>query len=887
LSFVGVRNSIKKGDGGAISFSLMNKLCDHLIAGLTCTRYLLKLNIIFSFKYLIANAFIFNMVLNFILTYFSSNSCNIVARQRLDYHPPEKFIILEVSADWSLKGSGDLAKRDLSLKIGEFVSSLGTFKDVEIQVGRILEEWEEALGPTPFPEIATLREWDHKLLSRYKPFYMPFCDLCCLCTFGKCDLTGDKRGACGITMAGQQSRIVLLACCIGASAHTEHARKMLNHLIEEYGRDTPLDVALNTNVEAPHVRLVCGIRPRTLRDLDDALTYVEGQLVQLLASTHTGQEGSNIDYESKVFHAGMLDHVAMEIADIAQISVLGFPKGEPEAPLADLGFGAIDPSKPVILVIGHEVLPSIEIVDYLMEHGLFGDVEVGGLCCTAHDTTRYNKSARIIGPISWELRFIRSGIPDVIVIDKQCIRTDVLLEAEKIMAPLIATSEMSCQGLPDLTQEDPERIVEDLVGGRLPGALILDPKKVGEVAVKVAMKIAPKRANFKALLPEDVRALAQRCRRCGECVRACPNNLPIPDAMNEAKTGDLTLLSTLYDVCVGCGRCESACPEDLPIISMINASSSKRISEERFKVRVGRGAIQDVEIREVGRAIVFGEIPGVLALVGCANYPEGGADVSKIAEEFLKRRFIVVASGCAAMAIAMTKDEEGLSLYERYPGVFDAGGLVNVGSCVSNAHITGAAIKIANIFAKRPLRANYEEIADYIYNRVGAVGVAWGAMSQKAASIAAGCWRLGIPVIVGPHGSKYRRMLLGRKEREEDWMVYDARTGERVYVGPAPEHLFYAAETVEEAMVAIAKLTMRPNDTSKGRAVKLSHYIDLYQRYYGGLPEDLHLYVRSSADIPFTMRDQVVAALEKAGWVEGKIASPDPTLLERLVRRRQ
>jgi acetyl-CoA decarbonylase/synthase complex subunit alpha len=238
------------------------------------------------------------------------------------------------------------------------------------------------------------------------------------------------------------------------------------------------------------------------------------------------------------------------------------------------------------------------------------------------------------------------------------------------------------------------------------------------------------------------------------------------------------------------------------------------------------------------------------------------------------------------MDLAMKRDEDGLNLYEKYPGYFDAGGLVNIGSCVSNAHITGAAIKIANIFAKRPLRGNYEEIADYVYNRVGAVGVAWGAMSQKAASIASGCWRLGIPVVVGPHGAKYRRNLLGRKEKEEDWMTYDARTGEEVYVGPAPEHLFYAAETVEEAMVMIAKLSMRPNDTTKGRAVKLSHYIDLHQRLYGSIPDDLHLYVRGGADIPFTMKDEILKALDEAGWVDGKIAQLDPTLLERMVRRR-
>ena len=319
----------------------------------------------------------------------------------------------------------------------------------------------------------------------------------------------------------------------------------------------------------------------------------------------------------------------------------------------------------------------------------------------------------------------------------------------------------------------------------------------------------------------------------------------------------------------------------------MNKAAEEAIVNERYKIRVGRGPIQDVEIREVGRSVVLGEIPGVLALVGCSNYPKGGVDVAKIAEEFLKRRYIVVTTGCSAMSIAMTKNEEGLTLYEQYPGIFDGGGLLNIGSCVANAHIAGAAIKIANIFAKRPLRGNYEEIADYIHNRVGAVGVAWGAMSQKAAAIAAGFWRLGVPVIVGPHGAKYRRMLLGRDDKDEDWYVYDARTGKQVYVGPVPEHLFYAAETIEEAMVMVAKLSLRPNDTSKGRAIKLNHYIDLYKRYYGKMPDDLPLYVRKAVDVPFTMKDEVLEALKAAGWVEGKIEMPDPTLLERMIRRRE
>ena len=780
-----------------------------------------------------------------------------------------------------------MSKKNVLMKIKELKTNIGVIKDLELSFGRVFEEtWAEPVGPTPFPSITELREWDFKLLQKYKPFYLPFCDVCCLCTFGKCDLTGDKRGACGLDMAAQQSRIVLLACCIGAATHVAHARHLVEHLIEKYGSNSPLDVGgLNIDVEAPVTRLVCGVRPKTLKDMEDVLDYCEEQVTHLLSATHTGQEGSNLDFESKVLHAGMVDQVGMEIADLAQISVYGFPKADPEAPLTDLGFGIADISKPTILVIGHNVPSSIGIIDYLTDKGLLGQVEVVGICCTAHDITRYSSAAKIVGPISWQLRYIRSGLADLIVVDEQCIRADTLVEAQKIKAPVIASSPKNCLGLRNRTKSPAKEVISDLVEAKFPGVLILDPEKVGEVAVETVMAVAPKRNKFKVIPEiEEIIKAAQECTECNECMRACPNNMPIPEAMKAAAKGDLNPLAEILDSCVGCARCDSACPNDFPLHSFIVKAGEKQSWEEKFKMRVGRGAIQDVEIREVGGPIVLGEIPGVVALVGCANYPRGGKEVAEIAEEFAKRRFIVVTSGCAAMSIAMVKDEEGKTLYEKYPGGFEAGGILNVGSCVSNPHIAGAAIKIASIFAKRKLRGNYEEIADYILNRVGAVGVAWGAMSQKAASIASGFWRLGVPVIVGPHGSKYRRMLLGREDNEEDWYVYDARTGDKVYGGPAPEHLFTTAETKEEAIVMIAKLCMRPNDTTRGRAIKLTHYIDLHKRLYGVMPNDIHLFVRNKADIPITMKDEILKILEEKGWKERRI--PDPTLLSRLIRKR-
>ena len=773
-------------------------------------------------------------------------------------------------------------------KTKDFKGNFWKTKDFKVSIGDISEKdgskgisAEVPMGPTPKPNVTDLRSWDMKLLERYEPFYAPFCDMCCLCTFGKCDLLG-KKGACGIDAKAQQGRMVLIASCIGTAAHGGHSRHLLEYLIDKKGEDFPIDMGGSIDIEAPIIRTVIGKKPETLGDLREAMNYVEEQSLQLLSAAHTGQEGNYMDFESKVLHAGLMDHVAMEVGDVAQIAAMDLPKGSEDAPLVELGLGTIDSKKPVVLCIGHNIAPGAGIIDYMEDQGLEDDIEVCGICCAAIDITRYSNRAKVVGPISKQLKFVRSGVADVIVVDEQCVRTDVLEEAKKNKAVVIATTDKICLGLPDKTKEDADKIVSQLVNNDIEGALILDPDKVGEVAVKVARKISGERENLK-MLPdlEEIVEYAKECTECGWCDRVCPNSLPMMDAVMAVSNGDFSKMEELYehDRCYTCGRCEQECPRDIPTVSMLTKVGERFLKDQKFNIRAGRGPVQDVEIRKVGAPIVLGDIPGVIAFIGCSNYPEGGLEVAKMAEEFLERNYIVVTTGCGAMSIGEYRDEDGKTLYEKYSGDFDAKGLVNLGSCVSNSHVSGATIKIANIFAKKPLEGNYEEVADYILNRVGACGIAWGAYSQKAAAIAAGVNRWGIPAVIGPHGSKYRRLYLGRVDKKEKWKINDLRTGKVMDGEPAPEHLLYAAETREEATVMVAKLCIRPTDTPKGRNIKLNHYIDLHKKYFGTIPEDVHLFVRTDKDVPITYKKDIMKILKEKGW-EPRSAPQEPSLMD-------
>ncbi len=797
--------------------------------------------------------------------------------------------------------------------------SVEDMKNVQINIGAVVkeeEEWDQEMGPYPKPQIATLRNWDFKLMDRYKVFYAPADDTCTLCTYGPCDLTGNKHGACGIDQAAACGKIVLIAVLMGTCAHTAHGRHLYHWCLDKFG-DMKFDMGDEILVDAPLTQTILGIKPKTLKDYGEALEYCEEEITQLLAATHTGQEGHWKDFESKALHSGMIDSLGKEICDMLQTVAYGMPRGAADAPLVEIGMGTLDQNKGVLIAYGHNLAAGAEAMMYAEKNNLWDKVDIGGVCCTAIDLTRIGEGkgpasipkdlgpkVKVAGAMGWWRKMVRSGVMDAVMVDEQCVYCDALQDCEERHIPLIATNDKILLGLPDRTNDPVDDIVNDLVNFKMPGVAVLDPVKAGEVGIRTAIAVKPLRAQFKkesVLTEQEFQELLDKCTECNQCAFVCPPHTRISDLIAEAKKGNLEPFSSTYETCVGCARCEEACPQAIPILKLYEYANRDYIKNQKFKMRAGRGPVRDTEIRAVGAPIVLGTIPGVIAIIGCSNYPKGTKECYDIAKEFVDRGYIVVTTGCMAMDMSLYTDEDGKTIWEQYGGAFDGRNICNIGSCVANAHIHGAAIKVATIFAHRNHRANYDDIADYILSKVGACGVAWGAYSQKAASIATGFNRLGIPAVVQPSSVMYRRSFVGRADKPEDWMVIDARDGSMQQIEPAPEAMLYIAESKEEALLEMAKLCFRPSDNSIGRMIKLTHYCDISKKYFGKLPDDWHIFVRNAAELPLADKEMMMKELEekhgwKIDWKQKKILSGplrpadvsfDPTNLPRKIRTKK
>ncbi|MBI5683158.1 MAG: hypothetical protein HZC45_08375 [Deltaproteobacteria bacterium] len=666
---------------------------------------------------------------------------------------------------------------------------------------------------TPFPEITDLKIWDLTLLKRYKPVFKKPIKNCSLCGLGPCKPSEKNVGICGITEDGFRARYALLDCIIGASGHTSNARRLLNDLIERLGRDTKIDIGKEVIIKMPITTLITGNVPDTFADMDCIITYIERQLVHLLSSVSFGSESDETDFASKTMHAGMLDNIAMEVADIVQISAFNMPKGRSTG-LINFGMETIDINKFVVLIIGHNSVISHDIAHLLKDKRMEDRFEICGLCCSAIDSSRHGHSHdfKIIGNQSMQAEVVRTGIADVVILDTQCIKADIVNEALSAGSVVITTADETVMGTPNISSLDIDGMVNILLKDRC--GFIRDKKRAAETTLGLGVR---------------------------------------------SQESGVRKKTTYYFT--------------VPTHGLL---------------RIGRGPVRDSEIRTIAPSIIMGEIPGIIGIFGCPEEETKGQGAKSMlfavkgqemnmlhsmAEEFLKRGYIVSTGGCSSIDIAKG------DTFKETSDVFDSGNIINLGSCVSASHLIGACIKIASIMSHRGISGNYEEIADYIINRVGAVIILWGAFTQKAFATAVGAARLGIPVIFGYSGNKYGLHLLCNGNLQ---VVMDARVGDEVNVSPSPEHLLCAVKTFEEAMYTAAKFTIRANDTAAGRRIKLKNYIEFYKKTKGSLPSDVYLYIRTSYDIPHEFKQEIDVYLEQTNWKKSCI--PDPTLLKRMVR---
>jgi len=726
---------------------------------------------------------------------------------------------------------------------------------------------------TPFTHASDIAEWDKILLERFPPLYTATVKECQDCFQGPCDLEKGK-GACGINLETFQAKLSLQSACKGLAAHLSTCKELLEHCIKEFGEDRELKWGKTLVYGLMNVNILISNSPKTLREVREALTYAEGQLSELLSAANVGRESNIISLESKALHAGSVLLFAMELTEWLKFSMFDFtwaPDKElleipayPE-PITEAGLGSVDRSKPVIVFIGNDFLPAWMAVKYMKDNGLEDKIEVGGIGAVGHDMIRFHEQAKLLISATKANKVLRLGLGDVVVVSDPCCRVDALEEAARTDSKVIATSLNATYGLDDRSLDPVDEIVGDLEKDTL-AVLISDQKKAGEVAVRLVQKMKAKRKDSYLLTTEEIKGYASKCTDCDACFRACPASLVSGKVLKAAKEGDLTGLADICDKSTYCGKCEDACAEGIPLMDMFLAANPQAIEADNFRMRAGRGAITSNEIRDI--AITMFSMPSAVAILGCGNYPGAASEVAQMAKEFVESNYSVSVAGCIAQDVASYKDPKtGKTLYETYPALYNPRCLTNCGGCSAQALTSTAPFyKLGYIAFRNPYKSAFAQEADFIYRFAAAV-VIWGPATDLSYAVAAAHARAGIPVIVGPYGSKFKRYLLGNKYDRSKWWMVHGNKGYRKETAPAPEHLLIPVETVDEVIALVPKLSFTLQEMETARQGKFDLYLNAYKKRFGEWPDDWQLFVSKDMELPVTKKPKMLRLLsDEHGW---------------------
>ena len=194
----------------------------------------------------------------------------------------------------------------LEVDISEVVRDSRGHEDeiVEIMENDFVEGRHSNFGGriTLLPDAADIAELDYALLSRYPPLYTNPGGVCTDCGLGPCDLE-DGKGKCGLEMEAFQGRLSLRKACRGCMTQMVASRLALDYALKRWPEDTPVSMGdiLSISDHAPAISVLSGIHVKTIKDLNRALSYGEGQLARLFQAGYSGT-GTAVDFESMVLH---------------------------------------------------------------------------------------------------------------------------------------------------------------------------------------------------------------------------------------------------------------------------------------------------------------------------------------------------------------------------------------------------------------------------------------------------------------------------------------------------------------------------------------------------------------------------------------------------------
>ncbi len=574
----------------------------------------------------------------------------------------------------------------------------------------------ESKGHSASPGAQKIIDWsvEHKLetcfdrAQKMKPCPIGKIGVCCKnCNMGPCRLTGKNAedeitGVCGASVGTVVARNFLKMAAAGTSAHSDHARGMVETLLavaEGHAPDFQIKDVAKLKKVAGILEIEIGDRPINDIAKEVALTLLNdfgrqrgGELNYIKRAPKKTQDRwrkwgivprsidrevvesmhrINIGVDHEPDHL-LLQALRVSLADgwggcMISSDVTDILFGTPKPIQAEGSFGIFKEREVNIVIHGHEplmaemiydVVSEPEMIAYAVSKGAQG-INLGGMCCTANEVLMRHGIPTAGGFTNQELG-IMTGLVDLMTVDVQCIMPAIANVSKKFHTKLLTTN-------PRAKMKGAEHVE-------------FDEHHAKEIARKI--------------------------------VKMAIDNYPNRTTKGEHVT------------------------QKYPMIAGFSHEYIEYMQGGKW-----RGSF-----RPLNDAIAAGRVRGVVGLAGCDN-PRVNATESHrfLATELIKRDVLIVSTGCGSAACGtsgyltpeMAMEHAGPGLRE----VCEAIGIppiLHLGACVDNSRI----LTIASAMAAEG------GLSDEI-GGMPAVGIAPEWMSEKA--IAIGCYfaASGVPVIFG------------------------------------------------------------------------------------------------------------------------------------------